>query len=78
MTEEERGKMMSNNWAMQMYANGYGPDGLALPLKEHDMSRLAKATAEAEDWLKKAPYLCYDLAKELIEAAKEVTQDGNQ
>ena len=40
--------------------------------------RLAKATAEAENWMKKAPYLCYDLAKELIAAAKEVTQSGNQ
>lgn len=77
MTEEERGKMMSNNWAMQMAAFGYGPDGLALPQKEQNMERLAKATAEAENWMSKAPYLCYDLAKELIEAAKEVTQDGN-
>jgi hypothetical protein len=34
--------------------------------------RLAKATAEAEEFMSKAPYLCYDLANELIEAAKEV------
>ena len=34
--------------------------------------RLAKATADAENWMSKAPYLCYDLAKELIAAAKEV------
>ena len=72
MTEEERDKMMSNNWAMQMAAFGYGPDGLALPPNEQNMERLAKATADAEDWMKKAPYLCYDLAKELIAAAKEV------
>ena len=76
MTEEERDKMMRSNWAMQMAAFGYGPNGLPLPPKEHDMSRLAKATADAEDWMKKAPYLCYDLAKELIAAAKEVTNDG--
>ena len=76
MTEEERDKMMSNNWAMQMAAFGYGPDGLALPPKEQNMERLAKATYEAEGWMKKAPYLCYDLAKELIAAAKEVTNDG--
>ncbi len=71
MTEEERNKMMSNNWAMQMAAFGYGPDGLPLPQNEQNMERLAKATADAEDWMKKAPYLCYDLAKELIAAAKE-------
>ena len=41
-------------------------------LNGQDMSRLAKATAEAEEFLSKAPYLCYDLAKELIVAAKEV------
>jgi len=35
--------------------------------------RLAKATAEAENWMSKAPYLCYDLAKKLIAAAKEAT-----
>ncbi len=34
MTEEERDKMMRSNWAMQMYANGYGPDGLALPKED--------------------------------------------
>jgi len=34
MTEEERDKMMSNNWEMQMAVFGYGPDGLALPQKE--------------------------------------------
>ena len=74
MTEEERDKMMRSNWVMQMEALGYGPDGLALPPKEQNMERLAKATADAEDWIKKAPYLCYDLAKELIAAAKEVTK----
>ena len=41
-------------------------------LNGQGMSRLAKATAEAEEFLSKAPYLCYDLAKELIVAAKEV------
>ena len=37
--------------------------------------RLAQATKQAEDWMSKAPYLCYDIAKELIAAAKEVTHD---
>ncbi len=36
---------------------------------------LAEAVERAEDWMKKAPYLCYDLAKELIEAAKEVLDE---
>lgn len=37
-----------------------------------EIERLAKATTEAEEFMSKAPYLCYDLAKELIVAAKEV------
>lgn len=41
-----------------------------------EMERLAKATAEAEEFMSKAPYLCYDIAKELIEAAKEVINKG--
>ena len=39
-----------------------------------DTERLAQATKQAEGWMSKAPYLCYDLAKELIEAAKEVVK----
>ncbi len=43
-------------------------------LEGQDMERLAQATKQAEDWMSKAPYLCYDIAKELIAAAKEVTK----
>ena len=45
-------------------------------LEGQDMERLAQATKQAEDWMSKAPYLCYDIAKELIAAAKEVTNDA--
>lgn len=41
-----------------------------------EMERLTKATAEAEEFMSKAPYLCYDLAKELIDAAKAPTIGG--
>ena len=41
-------------------------------LEGQDMNRLAKAADEAEAFMKKAPYLCYDHAKSLIAAAKEV------
>lgn len=41
-----------------------------------ETEKLAEAVERAEDWMKKAPYLCFDLAMDLIEAAKEVL-DGH-
>ena len=41
-------------------------------LEGQDMERLEKAANEAEAFMQKAPYLCYDHAKNLIAAAKEV------
>lgn len=34
MTEEERRKMVRENYAAQLASMGYGPDGMALPPKE--------------------------------------------
>lgn len=39
------------------------------------VERLRAAVKQSEEWMKHAPYLCYDLAKELIEAAKGVVED---
>lgn len=39
---------------------------------------LRKAVEDAEDFMKRAPYLCYDLAKELIRAAKDVLKERTE
>lgn len=39
---------------------------------------LQKAVEEAETFMKRAPYICYDVAVELIQAVKDVLKERTE